>query len=209
MIPVNSWTCILLSLQVKVLAVRIERVGKSALPISWSNPQGETLTAVRENVWMAERPFFPRIPGLAGTDVGGKMSVVKLSDGTLWVHSPVNLDPDLEAALASIGPVTHIVTPNTEHQKYALQWIQKYPHARSYVCPLLRERQPEIGWTDTIGADVQGNWNPTGPIPWGGEFDICWIDAERGPFMSRPFFSEVVFVHRASKVRILVQSALF
>jgi len=46
---------------------------------------------------------------------------VKLSDGSLWVHSPVKLDPELKAAMDALGPVKHIVTPNFEHNKFAQQ----------------------------------------------------------------------------------------
>ena len=49
------------------------------------------------------------------------MAVLRLSDGSLWVHSPVCLDDDLAAALAELGKVKHIVTPNYEHTKYAQQ----------------------------------------------------------------------------------------
>lgn len=170
------------------------------LPVGWSNPQGEILTQVRENVWLAERPFFPRIPGLSGTDVGGKMACVRLPDGSLWIHSPVELDEILSETLRALGPVKHIVTPNTEHQKYAQQWLLAYPDARGYACPGLRKQRPEIGWTSDVGVDIEGRWTAEAPAAWGGVFDLCWIDAERGPFMDRPFFSEVVFCHRPSKI---------
>jgi len=128
------------------------------------------------------------------------MAVVKLPDGSLWVHSPVELDDALEMALSDLGPVRHIVTPNTEHQKFAPQWISRYPDAISYVCPGLKERKPEVGWDESIGIDSTGQWSDVPPASWGGVFDLCWIDAECGPFMNRPFFSEVVFNHRPSKV---------
>jgi hypothetical protein len=35
--------------------------------------------------------------------------VVRLSDGSLWVHSPVALDGELRAGLDALGPVKHIV----------------------------------------------------------------------------------------------------
>ena len=53
--------------------------------------------------------------------MNGRGAVVKLSDGSLWVHSPVNLDPELKAAMDALGPVKHIVTPNFEHNKFAQQ----------------------------------------------------------------------------------------
>ncbi|EOD18559.1 hypothetical protein EMIHUDRAFT_50494, partial [Emiliania huxleyi CCMP1516] len=68
-----------------------------------------------------------------------KMAVVRLPDGTLWVHSPVELDSALRDALAALGPVRHVVTPNTEHQKYASDWLREYPEATGYSCPGLRE----------------------------------------------------------------------
>ena len=37
------------------------------------------------------------------------------------MHSPVNLDPELKAAMDALGPVKHIVTPNFEHNKFAQQ----------------------------------------------------------------------------------------
>ncbi len=49
------------------------------------------------------------------------MAVLKLSDGSIWVHSPVELDDDLAAALGELGEVKHIVSPNYEHTKYAKQ----------------------------------------------------------------------------------------
>ena len=49
------------------------------------------------------------------------MAVLRLSDGSIWVHSPVSLDDELAAALAGLGEVKHIVTPNFEHTKYAQQ----------------------------------------------------------------------------------------
>jgi hypothetical protein len=48
---------------------------------------------------MRRRPFVWN-----GIDVGGKMAVVKLNDGSLWVHSPVALDAALADELAQARP---------------------------------------------------------------------------------------------------------
>ena len=52
------------------------------------------------DLWVAERPFTWN-----GIDVGGKMAVARLSDGSLWVHSPVGLDDALRSEL--VGPQAH------------------------------------------------------------------------------------------------------
>ncbi len=53
--------------------------------------------------------------------MGGRSAVLKLRDGSLWVHSPVELTPELKTALDAIGDVRHIVSPNYEHTKFAGQ----------------------------------------------------------------------------------------
>ena len=75
---------------------------------------GQALQQVTKNVWSMGRPFLWN-----GIDVGGRAAVVRLSDGTLWVHSPLKLDEGLKQALAQLGEVRHIVSPNFEHTSFA------------------------------------------------------------------------------------------
>jgi hypothetical protein len=179
-------------------ALRDPRVGPPTRPIGWSNPQGTTLTQIRPDVWLAERPFFPTLPGMTSTDVGGKMAVVRLADGGLWVHSPVALDEPLRLALAELGPVKHIVTPNTEHQKWAPDWIRAYPDATSYACPGLRERKPEVGWTRSVGAPGDGH-------PFGGLDVVLVGDAgqlapQSGQQLGAPYASAKTAAQRAGSL---------
>jgi len=60
------------------------------------------------------------------------------------------------------------------------------------------ERKPEIGYDCEVAEGA--------PEAWGGEFELCWIEEERSPFKllgDRPFFSEVVFCHRPSRVLLV------
>mmetsp|Transcript_22568 Transcript_22568/g.29297 ORF Transcript_22568/g.29297 Transcript_22568/m.29297 type:complete len:295 (-) Transcript_22568:233-1117(-) len=154
---------------------------------TWSNPSGTTLTNLAENIWAAERPFIWN-----SIDVGGRMTVIRLSDGSLWVHSPVALDSALSTALQELGPVKHIISPNYEHVKYAADWIEAYPEATSYACPGLQELKPDINFDTSVGDQKNSN-------PWGDEIEALWIDCEQNPFNGKPFFNEVVFFHRPSK----------
>ena len=128
----------------------VRRSAPRQLPVTWSNPQGAVLTPIGDDIWLAERPFYPRLPGLQGTDVGCKAVVVRLPDDTLWVHAPVGLDGPLLEALAALGPVKHIVTPNTEHQKFAPSWLLAFPKAVGYACPGLLEKKQEGGWARSL-----------------------------------------------------------
>ncbi|CAL5220530.1 g2563 [Coccomyxa viridis] len=163
--------------------------------VTFTNTSGNVLQKLADNVWAADRPFLWN-----GIDVGGRMAVLRLSDGSIWVHSPVSLDDELAAALAEIGEVKHIVTPNFEHTKYAQQWKERYPNAKSYGCPGISQKMPEVSFEEvgTSGTD---------PEEWLGEVQSTWLSYEHNPFTRSPFFNEVVFYFKPA--RLLVTSDLF
>jgi len=173
---------------------------------TWSNPQGSVLTAIHDDVWLVERPFYPRLPGLTGTDVGCKSVIVRLPDGKLWIHAPVGLDDSLRRSLAELGPVAHIVTPNTEHQKFAPMWILEYPQAASWACPGLREKKPEVGWQQSLAELLDGPEGvvaSTPPAAWGGAIELCYVRDKIPLTPGIPFFNEVVFCHKPSRTLIV------
>ena len=75
----------------------------------------------------------------------------------LLIHSPVQLDPPLISALSQLGTVSHIISPNYEHVKYAQSWSEYYPHAKVWGCPGLMDRMPHVRWT---GELVEGTRPP-------------------------------------------------
>mmetsp|Transcript_15588 Transcript_15588/g.27964 ORF Transcript_15588/g.27964 Transcript_15588/m.27964 type:complete len:317 (+) Transcript_15588:41-991(+) len=155
---------------------------------SWSNPNQAVLTKIDDSLWMAERPYYWNT-----LDVGGRMAVVKLSDDSLWVHSPVPLDQGLRKELDSIGVVKAIIAPNFEHTKYAKIWKEtEYPDALLYGCPGLKPREPlcDIDLGDGL------------PNEWENDLDMCFLDYEHNPFTKKSFFNEVVFVHKPSETLI-------
>ena len=125
-------------------------------------------------------------------DVGGRMAVVKLANGDLWVHSPVELDARTRDAIDALGgKVAHVVSPNYEHVKYAKQWKLAYPDATLYGCPGLRTKKPDIPYDCEVST--------VAPEAWLGEFEVAWFDSERAPVVDEPFFNEVVFFHKPTK----------
>ena len=155
--------------------------------VSWSNRQGLTLTPITTGLWAAERPFIWK-----GIDVGGKSVIARMGDGTLLVHSPVEWNPELNDCIDVLGGgVGHIISPNYEHLKYALQWARRYPDANLYACPGLPTRMPEIPWTHELGHTTPSSLAET--------IDSVFFDCELNPFTSKPFFNEVSFFHKPSR----------
>ena len=97
------------------------RVNAASYEKTWSNPSGTVVDVVEErkdsSVFACARPFVWN-----DIDVGGRMGVVKMRDGSLWIHSPIELDDATRREVDALGPVKFVVSPNYEHVKYAKQW---------------------------------------------------------------------------------------
>ena len=72
------------------------------------------LRELSENIWIVERRqrFY-------GLEVGTRMTVIRLADGSLLLHSPVRLRPELRSELDAVGRVRYAVAPNRVHHLYA------------------------------------------------------------------------------------------
>lgn len=59
------------------------------------------------------------------------MTVARLADGTLWVHSPIAPDKDLLSAIDGLGPVAWLIAPNSLHCRHIADWQAIYPGANA------------------------------------------------------------------------------
>ncbi|HEX8703471.1 MAG TPA: DUF4336 domain-containing protein [Myxococcaceae bacterium] len=97
------------------------------------------LSRLSEEVHVQEVSF--RIGGL---ELGGRMTVVRLPDGGLWIHSPVRLDEATRAAVDALGPVRFLVAPNVMHHVHLGTWAAAYPQAKVVAPAGLRAKRPEL-----------------------------------------------------------------
>jgi hypothetical protein len=51
-----------------------------------------------------------------------RMTVVKLKNGDLFLHSPIAFDAALAETLQSLGTVQHLVSPNQFHYAHIGEW---------------------------------------------------------------------------------------
>jgi hypothetical protein len=145
------------------------------------------LHLLAQDLWVAERPqrFF-------GLEVGTRMTVIRLADGSLLLHSPIPLDPDLRRELDAIGPVRFAVAPNRVHHLYAGKVAEAYPGTRLWVGPGLEKKRPDLVFEAVLGDEA--------PAEWKGQVDQVF-------FRGRPYENEVVFFQRASRTLILCDLA--
>jgi hypothetical protein len=115
------------------------------------------------------------------------MTIVRLGDGGLFLHSPVNLDQRLREAVDELGEVRAIVAPSRVHHLFAGDYAATYPHARLYAAPGLPEKRTDIKFDEEL-TDVA-------PDLWRGQL-------EQHVFRGAPVLNEVVFFHPTSRTVI-------
>jgi hypothetical protein len=69
-----------------------------------------------------------------------RMTVVCLSNGDLFLHSPINFDRRLANGLLALGAVRHLVSPNQFHYAHIGEWAKAFPNAVSWASPRVRKR---------------------------------------------------------------------
>jgi hypothetical protein len=99
-----------------------------------------------DEIWTTGGP----IAEVAGFKYPTRMVLIRLSDGSVFVWSPTALSDELHAAADALGPVRHIVAPNTLHHLFVREWHQAYPAAKIYGAPGLRKRRPDIVFDDDL-----------------------------------------------------------
>jgi hypothetical protein len=73
-----------------------------------------------------------------------RMTVVRLSDGSLALISPVPIDDPLAQALGALGPVSHLLAPNRLHHLHLGAAQKRYPEARVLGAAGLAEKEPHL-----------------------------------------------------------------
>lgn len=97
------------------------------------------LATLADGLWIASAPV--RFLGMSLTST---MTVLRLADGTLLVHSPVPLTPARRTAVDALGCVAHLYAPNLFHHLHLGEWTAAYPAARLHAPEGLAARRPDL-----------------------------------------------------------------
>jgi hypothetical protein len=139
------------------------------------------------DLWVADRGLK-----LPVGDIGTRMTVIRLADGGLFLHSPVHLDAETRRAIEDIGPVRAVVAPSKVHHFFVGDYIAAYPAARIYAAPGLAEKRKDLRFHGELGDDA--------PAEWAGAIG-------QHVFRGAPGINEVVFFHAATRTLLLTDLA--
>jgi hypothetical protein len=142
-----------------------------------------TLQHFADELWIADGDRVHML----GIPFETRMCVIRLTDGGLWLHSPIAATDELIATIASFGPVKHIVAPNKFHHLFVRQWIEAFPYATAWAGPQLAERV-QIRFDQDLGDTAEP----------------CWAaDLDQLIFAGSRVLPDMVFLHRRSRTLIV------
>lgn len=105
-----------------------------------------------DSLWTATTPIR-----FAGTWFPHVMTVVRLRDGSVMLHSPCRPSAALLDEIAQIGAVAHVVAPNWFHDLYLREYRAAYPRAAFWGPRLLRRQHSEI-IDEVLDAATSAPW---------------------------------------------------
>ena len=139
----------------------------------------EPLLQFGPEIWIADGP----VASFYSFAYPTRMAVIRLSDGSLFIWSPIALSGSLRASIDALGPVRYLVSPNALHHLFLAEWKSAYPAARLYASPRLQRKRKDLAFDAALAEAPEPEWAA----------DIDQV-VMRGSF----YLTEVVFFHRHS-----------
>jgi hypothetical protein len=119
-----------------------------------------------------------------------RMIIVKLTNGSLWVNSPVSVPFDTLKRITALGPVRYLIAATPRHVWRLEGWHTLFPEAQLWVprTSPLTLKKGHLPFTGILrDAPYHG---------WADDFDQL-------AFQGNPLIEEVLFFHKASRTVIL------
>ncbi|MFV8749863.1 DUF4336 domain-containing protein [Nannocystaceae bacterium ST9] len=116
----------------------------------------------------------------AGFHLPIRMTVVRLAEGGLWLHSPIAIDDAVAAELEALGPIRHIVAPSLMHHLFARPACERWPSATLHAPASLASKRSDLAIERPLAEDSR------------------WPELAIVAIEGAPKLDEFVFVHRPS-----------
>jgi hypothetical protein len=130
-------------------------------------------------IWIADGPLV----STGGFHYATRMAVIRLSDGSLFIWSPIQLTDGLRAEVDALGDVRFLVAPNSLHHLFLDDWRRAYTSAKLYASPGLRKKRKDIDFVGDLSNRPIAEWAD---------------DIDQVVMPGNLITTEVVFFHRKS-----------
>jgi uncharacterized protein DUF4336 len=151
-------------------------------------PPLDVLKPIAENLWIVDSGPQEAM----GLSLPVRMTVIRMGNGDVWLHSPTRFNSELRREIETLGPIRHLVAPNIAHWTHLKDWQKSCPAAKTSAAPNLRQR-PQVR---KAGFRLDRDLKDTPPEDWGAEIEQAVVPGGVG-------FCEVAFFHRPTRTLIL------
>lgn len=147
------------------------------------------LKPVADNLWIVDGPVIRMKWLWMSLPFSTRMTVARLGDGGLWVHSPTEMTPLLKTQIEALGPVRFLVAPNRIHYWWVRDWQLAFPKALTFAPSGVEENMRKRGarLDRTLDATAVADWD----------------DDIRHVVVAGQFMAEADFFHTASRTLVL------
>lgn len=141
------------------------------------------LESLAADLWVARRPL-----PIAVGDIGARMTVLRLPDRSLMLHSPVQLDASLSQALRELGAVKWLLGPSKVHHLFLGDSVKAFPDAALCGAPGLAEKRRDLAFQHVLA--------PQPPPGWPESVKLQLVEGA-------PLMNEVALLHTPSRTLVL------
>jgi len=142
------------------------------------------LQEIDENIWI----YNGSTVSWYGMPYTTRMTIIRLHNGTIWIHSPEKINKDLIKEIQKLGEVEYLISPNKIHHLFIQDWIALYPNAKAYSSPGLEEKRKDVSFDIALTDTAETAWKD---------------EIEQLIFKGSKAMEEVVFFHKKSGTLIL------
>lgn len=160
--------------------------GRSSYDVTY--PPLDAPKPVADGVWIVDSGPIR----VLGMPLPVRMTVIRLADGGLWLHSPTRFSDPLKRDLERHGPIRRLVAPNVAHWSFLEDWRRACPEAETWAAPGLRDRAP----VRRAGVRLDHDLGDAAPDAWSGEIRQAVVPGGAG-------FREVAFFHESTRTLVL------
>lgn len=141
------------------------------------------LQQLHENLWIADMPA-----SRLGFEFGARMTIARLKNKKLWVHSPIELAP-FQNELDALGEIGFVVSPFRFHYMHLPEFAAAYPNAKFFAPPGMNmEKMKEVRFAGRLKDGPRLEWKD---------------DLDQLIVKGNALDNEVVFFHKPSRSLIV------
>ncbi|HUH97770.1 MAG TPA: DUF4336 domain-containing protein, partial [Anaerolineales bacterium] len=146
----------------------------------------EEIQQFADNIWLVDGPLVRDMGVLFTT----RMTIVRLSNGSIWISSPVSVSFATLKWISELGEVRYLIAATPRHVWRLASWHTLFPEAELWAS------RPTLFTLQKGHLPITGYLGDTPVKAWSTDFDQL-------EFKGNPLLSEVLFFHKDARTVML------